>query len=67
MNMNIRNALISNLQGSSYEDLKNTIESGINSKEETILPGLGVLFELYYHSLSNQDKQTLINEIMQLL
>ena len=37
-------------------ELKEIIESGIASKEETVLPGLGVLFETYYNSLSSKDE-----------
>jgi small, acid-soluble spore protein I len=66
MNIDIRNALINNLHGSTINDLKTTIESGINSKEETILPGLGVLFELYYHSLNQQEKNSFLNQLLQL-
>ena len=40
----------------SSSELKEIIESGIASKEETVLPGLGVLFETYYNSLSSKDE-----------
>lgn len=37
-------------------NLKKLSKSGIASKEETVLPGLGVLFETYYNSLSSKDE-----------
>ena len=65
--MNIRNALKSRLYNSSFNELKEIINSGISSKEETILPGLGVLFEEYYNSLDNTQKDTLIYVLCDLL
>ena len=44
------------LHACSSSELKEIIESGIASKEETVLPGLGVLFETYYNSLSSKDE-----------
>ena len=49
--MDIRNALLNKLHNTSFDELKEIINQGIASKEETILPGLGVLFEQYYNSL----------------
>ena len=51
--MDIRNALLTKLHNSSFNELKGIIDEGIASREETILPGLGVLFEKYYNSLDN--------------
>ena len=48
--MDIRNALLNKLHNTSLDNLKEIINQGIASKEETILPGLGVLFEQYYNS-----------------
>ena len=39
----MREALLMNLKGFSASQLKQTIDDGIASKEETILVGLGVL------------------------
>ena len=47
--MDIRKALLTKLHNSSFDELKEIINGGIASKEETILPGLGVLFEEYYN------------------
>ena len=46
--MDIRQAIFQRLHACSSSELKEIIESGIASKEETVLPGLGVLFETYY-------------------
>nr|WP_288541801.1 small acid-soluble spore protein SspI [uncultured Faecalibacillus sp.] len=54
--MDIRQAIFQRLHACSSSELKEIIESGIASKEETVLPGLGVLFETYYNSLSSKDE-----------
>ena len=53
--MDIRQAIFQRLHACSSSELKEIIESGIASKE-TVLPGLGVLFETYYNSLSSKDE-----------
>lgn len=63
----MREALINNLKGLSHQNLKTTIEDGISSKEETILVGLGVLFELYYKSLDESSKDLFINNLSSLI
>lgn len=63
----MREALLNNLKGISSSDLKTTIDEGIASKEETILVGLGVLFEKYYLSLDNHSKQQFLNNLSSLL
>ena len=63
----MREALIQNLKGLNSSSLKTTIEEGISSKEETILVGLGVLFELYYKSLDESSKDQLVNSLSSLI
>ncbi len=65
--LDIRMALLQKLHGSSSQDLRNIINDGIASKEETILPGLGVLFEQYYNSLDDTKKNDLLQDISSLL
>lgn len=63
--MDIRKALLAKLTNCSNEELKDIIDDSIDSKEESILPGLGVLFEVYYQSLSS--KEQFITALNQLL
>lgn len=65
--LDIRTALLQKLHGSSTDELKQIINDGITSKEETILPGLGVLFEQYYNSLDTSKKDTFLQDITSLL
>lgn len=63
--MDIRQAIYARLHNVSSHELKEIIEDGISSKEETVLPGLGVLFESYYNSLSSKDE--FVMQLSQLL
>ncbi len=63
----MREALLNNLRGISPQELKQTIEEGIASQEETILVGLGVLFESYYNSLDQSSKQNFLQSLSALL
>ncbi|MEG0366509.1 MAG: small acid-soluble spore protein SspI [Coprobacillus sp.] len=63
----MREALLMNLKGFSANDLKKTIDEGIASQEETILVGLGVLFEEYYNSLDETNKQQFLSSLSSLL
>lgn len=65
--LDIRVALMQKLQGTGTNELKQLINDGINSNEETILPGLGVLFEQYYNSLDEGKKDSLLQDISSLL
>ena len=65
--MNLRNAVLENLNKSSSEDVFKTISDAISSKEEQILPGLGVIFELFWNHLNDVDKKNICNNISNLL
>lgn len=65
--MNLRAAVFENLKNSSSEDVFKTISDAISSKEEKTLPGLGVIFELFWNSQSNSSKQNLCEQIAQKL
>ena len=63
----MREALLMNLKGFTPTQLQETIDEGIASKEETILIGLGVLFEQYYNSLDATTKQKFLQNLSTLL
>lgn len=56
MNINIRNAVLHNVANNSQEELEDTIVDAIQSGEEKMLPGLGVLFEVIWNHSSEQEK-----------
>lgn len=63
VNLNLRNAIISNVQGNSQEELQETIVDAIQSGEEKMLPGLGVLFEVIWQNSNNDDRTEMLSTL----
>lgn len=56
MNFNIRGAVLHNITGNKSEQLEATIVDAIQSGEEKVLPGLGVLLEVFWNNASEEQK-----------
>lgn len=65
MNINLRKAVLNNLNNASFDNIKATIEDAISIDEEKALPGLGVMFEVLWKKASSDLKKTIINNIVQ--
>ncbi|MDV2684820.1 small acid-soluble spore protein SspI [Alkalihalophilus sp. As8PL] len=65
MGFNLRGAIMANIQGSSEEEVEATILDAIQKGEEKMLPGLGVLFEVYWKNANEQEKDQLCQQISQ--
>lgn len=65
MNLNLRNAIIANIATNDQSQLEATIVDAIQSGEEKMLPGLGVLFELIWNQSDAQEKQEMIEALEQ--
>jgi small acid-soluble spore protein I (minor) len=63
MNIDIRQAVKNNLNNSSFEDVKSTIVDAMNIKEEKVLPGLGALFEVYWKSVGEEERNKIVRTI----
>lgn len=63
MNFNLRNAILDNIRGSSERDIELTIKDAIARGEEKMLPGLGVLFEVYWNNASEEERNVLYQKI----
>lgn len=63
MNLNLRNAVIHNVSGNTQDQLEDTIVDAIQSGEEKMLPGLGVLFEIIWNHASKEEKQEMLNTL----
>ena len=50
MDISIRKAVIDNLKNATTDEVFKTIEDATTTKEEKVLPGLGVLFEVLWKS-----------------
>lgn len=60
---NLRGAILQNVSGASTDDVEATIVDAIQSGEEKMLPGLGVLMEVYWKQASEEEKEELIQQI----
>ncbi|MGN1385509.1 MAG: small acid-soluble spore protein SspI [Bacillus sp. (in: firmicutes)] len=60
MGLNLRHAILHNVSGNSQEQLKNTIVDAIQSGEEKMLPGLGVLFEVIWQNATEEEKKEML-------
>jgi len=60
MNFNIRGAVLHNITGNKSDQLEATIVDAIQSGEEKVLPGLGVLLELFWNHASEEQKHELL-------
>ncbi len=65
MGFNLRGAILANVANSSATEVKATIDDALQSGEEKMLPGLGVLFEVYWKQADEQSKQQVITSIAQ--
>ncbi|NLG82234.1 MAG: small acid-soluble spore protein SspI [Bacilli bacterium] len=65
MDINIRKAVLQNMHKSTFEDVQDTIDDAIQSGDEKILPGLGVLFEVLYNNSDANGKKAIIEKIVQ--
>lgn len=57
MDIDIRKAVLANVSGNNKDELESTIVDAIQSGEEKMSPGLGVLFEVIWKESDNQKKK----------
>ena len=63
MNISIKNHIMNNFKGASKNNIKESIVSSFNDKDEITLPGLGVFFGIVW-SNSSQEEQNRILDIL---
>ena len=64
-NIDIRNYIIKNFKDDNIEKIRDSIETTINTRDEDALIGLGVLFELLWNKLTQEDKNKTLENIRQ--
>ena len=64
-NIDIRNYIIENFKDDNIEKIRDSIETTINTRDEDALIGLGVLFELLWNKLSQEEKNKSLENIRQ--
>ncbi|MDL4840632.1 small acid-soluble spore protein SspI [Aquibacillus rhizosphaerae] len=65
MDLNLRKAILENVSDNTTDQLESTIVDAIQSGEEKMLPGLGVLFELIWQQSDQTDKQEMLTTLEQ--
>lgn len=64
-NIDIRNYIIENFKDDNIEKIRDSIETTINTRDEDALIGLGVLFELLWNKLTQEEKNQSLENIRQ--
>ena len=67
MELDIRQAILQNLNNANYDDVEATIKDAISLGEEKTLPGLGVLFELLWNNASEKWKEDCTSQLVKYL
>ncbi|GGM26913.1 small, acid-soluble spore protein I [Paraliobacillus quinghaiensis] len=65
MDLNLRKAILENVTDNDKSQLEATIVDAIQSGEEKMLPGLGVLFELIWQQSSQTEQQEMLDALEQ--
>ncbi|NLM32601.1 MAG: small acid-soluble spore protein SspI [Acholeplasmataceae bacterium] len=63
MDIDLRQAIINNMKGADSATVSSTIADAIQVKKEQLLPGLGVLFEIYWNNISKEEQDKVANLI----
>lgn len=67
MDLDIRQAVLQNLNNATHDDVEATIKDAISIGEDKTLPGLGVLFELLWNNASVEWKNDCTNKLVKYL
>jgi len=63
VDIDLRQAVINNMKGADSATVSSTIADAIQVKKEQLLPGLGVLFEIYWNNISKEEQDKVANLI----
>lgn len=63
-NIDIRKHIRNNFKNANTTDIEESINSSISSKDEVILPGLGVFFEVLWNNCTDTTKEDILNTLM---
>jgi len=60
MDLNLRKAILANITDNNQDELEATVVDAIESGEEKMLPGLGVLFEMIWKQADQAKQKDLV-------
>ncbi len=63
MNINIRENVINKIKNDDNNEIIKTIDESVITGDELVLPGLGVMLELFWNDLTNAQKTNIANII----
>lgn len=63
MDIKIREHIRNNFKDSNQKEIKESIVASIESKDEVVLPGLGVFFEILWNGSDDNLKETILETI----
>ncbi len=63
MNISIRGYIKDNFKNTNEKELKDSIESSLKEGAEESLPGLGVFFEVLWQNSTNEQQDSIINNL----
>ncbi|WP_050181162.1 small acid-soluble spore protein SspI [Domibacillus robiginosus] len=61
--MNLRGAIIQNLNGQNPNELSAVIQDAISNGEEKTLPGLGVMLELFWKKSTTEEQKVVLERM----
>ena len=61
MNISIKDHIMNNFKGASKNDIKESIISSFNDKDEITLPGLGVFFRIVWDKSSDEEQNRILD------
>lgn len=67
MNFDIRGAVIHNIHNMNEEELQELVVDSIQQREEKLLPGLGVFFEVIWKNSTEEERQEMIETLRESL
>ena len=63
MSLDIRENVISKIKNDSESDIVSMINESVITNDELVLPGLGVMIELFWNELSDKEKSRIASII----
>ena len=64
MNLDIKRNIIDKIRDDNEKSIISTIEESISTNNELVLPGLGVILELFWKDLKKEEKENIASIII---
>ena len=62
-NIDVRSYIKDNFKDSDINEIRSSIETSIEDKDDITLPGLGVLFEIFWNNIDEKEKNKVLGII----